>query len=91
MATLYLAPEKPIAASIKGVPQVNDPYAVELRKEAFPNTIKFLDWIWPSEIATATSSAIAGIVGGTTTPEEAAASLQSTFDDLKAQGNWPPK
>jgi raffinose/stachyose/melibiose transport system substrate-binding protein len=91
VATLYLAPEKPIAASIKGVPQVNDPYAVELRKEAFPNTIKFLDWIWPSEIATATSSAIAGIVGGTTTPEEAAASLQSTFDDLKAQGNWPPK
>jgi raffinose/stachyose/melibiose transport system substrate-binding protein len=91
VATLYLAPEQPIAASIKGVPQVNDPYAVELRKEAFPSTIKFLDWIWPSEIATATSSAIAGIVGGTTTPEEAAASLQSTFDDLKAQGNWPPK
>jgi raffinose/stachyose/melibiose transport system substrate-binding protein len=91
VATLYLAPEQPLAASIKGVPQVNDPYAVELRKEAFPSTIKFLDWIWPSEVATATASAIAGIVGGTMTPEAAAASVQATFDDLKAQGNWPRK
>jgi raffinose/stachyose/melibiose transport system substrate-binding protein len=91
VATLYLAPEQPIAASIKGVPQVEDAYAVELRKAAFPNTIKFLDWIWPSEVATATASAIAGIVGGTMTPEQAAASVQAVFDDLKAQGSWPPK
>ncbi|RVA64216.1 ABC transporter substrate-binding protein, partial [Mesorhizobium sp. M7A.F.Ca.CA.001.08.2.1] len=76
---------------IKGVPQVDDAYAVELRKQAFPNTIKFLDWIWPSEVASATASAIAGIVGGTTTPEDAAASIQTIFDDLKAQGSWPPK
>ena len=91
VATLYLAPEQPIAASIKGVPQVEDAYAVQLRKAAFPSTIKFLDWIWPSEVATATASAIAGIVGGTITPEQAAASVQAVFDDLKAQGNWPPK
>ena len=64
---------------------------VELRKDAFPNTIKFLDWIWPSEVATATASAIGGVVGGTITPEQAAASVQAVFDDLKAQGNWPPK
>jgi raffinose/stachyose/melibiose transport system substrate-binding protein len=91
VATLYLAPEQPIAASIKGVPEVKDAYAVELRKSAFPSTIKFLDWIWPSEVAQATASAISGIVGGTTTPEQAAASVQAVFDDLKAQGNWPPK
>ena len=91
VATLYLAPEQPIAASIKGVPQVEDAYAVELRKEAFPATIKFLDWIWPSEVSTATASAIAGVVGGTMTPEAAAQSVQAVFDDLKAQGQWPPK
>jgi raffinose/stachyose/melibiose transport system substrate-binding protein len=91
VATLYLAPEQPIAASIKGVPEVQDAYAVSLRKDTFPSTIKFLDWIWPSEVATATASAIAGVVGGTLTPQQAAASVQSTFDDLKAQGNWPPK
>ncbi len=91
VATLYLAPEQPIAASIKGVPQVEDAYAVELRKEAFPATIKFLDWIWPSEVSSATASAIAGVVGGTMTPEAAATSIQTVFDDLKAQGQWPPK
>lgn len=91
VATLYLAPEQPIAASIAGVPQVEEPYAKELRADAFPNTVKFLDWIWPSELAVATSAAIAGIVGGSTTPEEAAASVQATFDDLVAQGEWPPE
>jgi raffinose/stachyose/melibiose transport system substrate-binding protein len=91
VATLYLAPEQPIAASIAGVPQVEEPYAKELRADAFPNTVKFLDWIWPSELAVATSAAIAGIVGGSTTPEEAAASVQATFDVLVAQGEWPPE
>jgi raffinose/stachyose/melibiose transport system substrate-binding protein len=91
VATLYLAPEQPIAASIKGVPQVEDAYAVELRKSTFPSTIKFLDWIWPSEVASATASAIAGVVGGTLTPEQAAASVQTAFDQLKASGQWPPK
>jgi raffinose/stachyose/melibiose transport system substrate-binding protein len=91
VATLYLAPEQPIAASIKGVPQVEDPYAIELRRDVFPNTIKFLDWIWPSEIATATASAIAGVVSGTVTPSQAAASVQAAFDEVKAQGGWPPK
>ena len=91
VATLYLAPEQPIAASIAGVPQVEDQYAQDLRADAFPNTVKFLDWIWPSELAVATSSAIAGVVGGSTTPEEAAASVQATFDDLVAQGEWPPQ
>lgn len=91
VATLYLAPEQPMAASIKGVPVIEDKYAQDLRASAFPNTIKFLDWIWPSEVATATSSAIAGIVGGQLSPEEAAASVQQAFDTLVADGNWPPK
>jgi raffinose/stachyose/melibiose transport system substrate-binding protein len=91
VATLYLAPEAPIAASIKGVPVSEEEYARQLRADAFPNTIKFLDWIWPSEIAGATASAIAGVVGGQTTPEAASASLQSTYDDLVSQGQWPPK
>ena len=28
---------------------------------------------------------------GQITPEQAAASVQTVFDDLKAQGSWPPK
>ncbi len=91
VATLYLAPEQPIAASIKGVPSIEDAYAQELRATAFPATIKFLDWIWPAEVSSATASAIAGVVGGELTPEDAAASVQKVFADLKARGAWPPE
>lgn len=91
VATLYLAPEQPIAASIKGVPSIEDAYAKELRASAFPATIKFLDWIWPAEVSSATASAIAGVVGGELTPEDAAASVQKVFADLKDRGAWPPE
>ncbi len=91
VATLYLAPEQPMAASIKGIPVIEDGYAKDLRASAFPNTIKFLDWIWPSEVATANASAIAGVVGGQMTPQEAADSVQAAFDSLVSEGNWPPK
>lgn len=90
VATLYLEPEQPLAASVKGVPVVEDEYAKQLRASAFPNTVKFLDWVWPSEVATAVSSSIAGVVGGQLTPQQAADAVQATFDDLVAQGNWPP-
>jgi raffinose/stachyose/melibiose transport system substrate-binding protein len=91
VATLYLEPEQPLATSIKGVPVTDAPYAEVLRAEAFPNTIKFLDWIWPAEVSSAVASAIAGVVGGELTPEAASAAVQKTYDDLVARGAWPPK
>lgn len=90
VATLYLEPEQPLATSVKGVPVVEDAYAKDLRASAFPNTVKFLDWVWPAEVATAVSSSIAGVVGGQLTPQQAADAVQAVFDDLVAQGNWPP-
>ncbi|MCR6498213.1 extracellular solute-binding protein [Shinella sp. CPCC 101442] len=91
VARIYLDAEQPIATSIKGVDGVDEQYAKDLRATAFPNTIKFLDWIWPSEVTTAVASGIAGVVGGTATPEEAAQSVQATFKSLVDDGNWPPK
>ncbi|OQP86564.1 ABC transporter substrate-binding protein [Rhizobium rhizosphaerae] len=91
VAKIYLEADRPIATSIKGVDGVNEAYAKALRETTFPATIKFLDWIWPSEVTTAVASGIAGVVGGTATPEEAAASVQTTFKALVDDGNWPPK
>ncbi|GGE10788.1 ABC transporter substrate-binding protein [Aureimonas endophytica] len=91
VARLYLEPEEPIATSVKGVAGIDAPYAVALRETTFPKTIKFLDWIWPSEVATATASAISGVVGGTLTPEAAGASVQAAFQTLVDDGTWPPK
>jgi raffinose/stachyose/melibiose transport system substrate-binding protein len=84
VAAKYLEPEKPIAASIKDVAGVDEPYAEELRKTTYPDTIKFLDWIWPTEVTTAYQAAIAGVVGGKLSPEQAAASVQKAFDQLQA-------
>ncbi|OLP60890.1 ABC transporter substrate-binding protein [Xaviernesmea oryzae] len=91
IAKIYLDADKPIATSIKGVDGVDEPYAKDLRANTFPDTVKFLDWIWPSEVTTAVASGIAGVVGGTTTPEEAAKSVQAAFKTLVDDGNWPPK
>ena len=91
VAKIYLSADQPIATSIKGVDGVDEAYAKDLRATTFPNTIKFLDWIWPSEVTTAVASAIAGVVGGTATPEDAAKSVQAAFKTLVDDGNWPPK
>lgn len=91
VANLYLAPEEPLGTSIKGVDVVQADYAEVLREKNFPATIKFLDWIWPAEVTRAVAANIAGVVGGDMTPQEAADSVQQTFDDLVDQGQWPPK
>jgi raffinose/stachyose/melibiose transport system substrate-binding protein len=91
VAKIYLAADQPIATSIKGVDGVDEAYAKDLRATTFPNTIKFLDWIWPSEVTTAVASGIAGVVGGTATPEDAAKGVQAAFKTLVNDGNWPPK
>jgi raffinose/stachyose/melibiose transport system substrate-binding protein len=90
VASEYLATEAPIAASIKGVPVAEDEIAKSLRETTYPATVRFLDWIWPTEINDAYQAAIQGIVGGTLTPEEAAAQVQQAYDDLVADGYTYP-
>jgi raffinose/stachyose/melibiose transport system substrate-binding protein len=90
VASEYLATEAPIAASIKGVPVAEDEIATSLRETTYPATIRFLDWIWPTEINDAYQAAIQGVVGGTLTPEEAAAQVQQAYDDLVADGYTYP-
>ena len=90
VAAIYLEPEAPLATSIVGVAGIDAQYAEELRASAFPNTVKFLDWMWPSEVTTVVSSSIAGVVGGQITPQEAADTVQAAFDRLVEDGAWPP-
>jgi len=91
VAKSYLENEAPVGSSIKGVPVVEADYAKQLRADVFPETVKFLDWIWPTEITVATASAVAGVVGGTMTPQAAADSIQQVFDGLVADGKWTIK
>jgi raffinose/stachyose/melibiose transport system substrate-binding protein len=91
IAALYLAPEIPIYASVASVQGADIPVSATLREQVFPNNIKFLDWIWPTAVTRAVASAVAGVVAGQLTPEKAAASVQSAYDQLVAAGEWPPK
>lgn len=91
IASKFLEPESPIAASVKDVPGSELPVAAKLREEVYPNNIKFLDWIWPTAITRGVASAVAGIVAGQITPEEAAQSVQDIYDEMVANGDWPPQ
>ena len=90
VAAIYLEPESPLATSIVGVAGIDAQYALELRESAYPNTVKFLDWMWPSEVTTAVASAIAGVVGDQITPQQAADTVQAAFDRIVEDGAWPP-
>ncbi len=90
VASEYLATEAPIAVSIAGVPVAETEVAKALRETTYPATIRFLDWIWPTEINDAYQAAIQGVVGGTLTAEEGAAQVQQAYDDLVADGYTYP-
>jgi hypothetical protein len=57
-----------------------------------PDTVMFLDWLWPSEINNVLGNQIAGVAAGHITPEEAAQAMQDVHDKLvKEEGykyNW---
>ena len=86
IANKHLGISSPLATSIKGVSVIESDIADDLRSNHFPNTVRFLDWIWPTEINDAFQGAIQGIVGGTITAEEGMTRVQSVFDDLVADG-----
>lgn len=90
VASAYLGTDAPIAVSIEGVPVADTEVAQVLRETTYPDTIRFLDWIWPTEINDAYQGAIQGVVGGTLTPEEGAAQVQQAYDDLVADGYTYP-
>jgi raffinose/stachyose/melibiose transport system substrate-binding protein len=85
-AAVILAAMAPVATSVKGVPGLNDPISKQLRKEFFPHTIKFLDWIWPTEINLAFQNAEEGVFGGTQTAAQGMANVQAAYNKLVAKG-----
>ena len=72
----------PIIPTIEGVPAGDDPFIQKINSVHRANTIPFLDWIWPAEINDAFCQAIPAVMGGYTTPEEAANRIQKTFDTI---------
>ncbi len=87
VATIYLKPINPSAVAIIGTTaEAETPNSDYIRNIILPHTIRFLDWIWPSEINNEFQAAIQGVIGGTQTPEVGMAAVQAVFDKLVAEG-----
>lgn len=87
-ANKILSVQAPFYASQKGVTLTEDPLTKDLVKNFYPNTIRFLDWIWPAEVNDAMQGSIAGVVSGTMTPEQAAQNIQDAYDKVVKEKDY---
>ncbi len=87
-ANKIIQPALPLLPVLNSVEPVDDPLAEEFNSQFVPNTIRFLDWIWPTEVNGAVMDAIPAVMLGNLTPEEAAASVQEAFDTLVAETDY---
>lgn len=83
-AKVMLEAVSPIATSNKGVAGVDTPVAKDLT--TYLPTSKFLDWVWPRELTETIQREVQSMMGGATTPEQAAANMQTKLDEMKAAG-----
>lgn len=85
-AQVWLTPMEPIVTTHLNGPRSRDPIAREMADQFMPNTIRFLDWIWPLEVNEAFQQAIQSVVAGMRTPQEAMQLVQKAYDDLVSRG-----
>jgi raffinose/stachyose/melibiose transport system substrate-binding protein len=87
-ATRIISTYSPMIPSIKGVPTVDDPLATEFNEQFMPNTITFLDWLWPNEVNDAVMQAIPAVLTGNMTAEEGATTVQDALDTIREESNY---
>ncbi|MCU1580257.1 MAG: family 1 extracellular solute-binding protein [Rhodoglobus sp.] len=88
-AKKILDPGNPLVPSVKSVPATaNEPLAPQLTSEFIPNTITFLDWIWPSQVNDAVTSAITDVMYNGKSGDDAAKSVQAALDKLVAEEDY---
>ncbi|MDR0593228.1 MAG: extracellular solute-binding protein [Bifidobacteriaceae bacterium] len=88
-AASILEPIEPLVPSVKSVPVTQtEPLAPQLNSQFIPNTVEFLDWIWPGQINDAVRDAITGVMFDGVDPAEAAAAVQEAFDRLVAEEDY---
>lgn len=73
---------------IKSVAPAKDPLAPVLSKTFAPDTILWLDWIWPNDVNNAVISAIEGVLYNHQTPQDAAQTVQAALDTLRSQQTY---
>jgi multiple sugar transport system substrate-binding protein len=82
-ATLLLNPLNPLVPSIKSVPSSTDPLAATLREKFLPDTIGWLDWIWPNDVNNAAIQAIEGVLFNHQSPADGARGFQDALKKVQ--------
>ena len=59
-----------------------------LNQYVVPNSVMFLDWIWPSEVNDAFSQTIPAVASGNMTPEQAVEVVQAAYDTAVAEKEY---
>src|SRR5580698_1125757 len=83
-AARLLEPLAAPATSHRDVPGAADPVSETLR--TYLPAVKFLDWMWPLELADTIQREVQDMMGGTITPEQAATRMQAKYDGMVAAG-----
>lgn len=83
-AARLLAPLAAPATSHRDIGGASDPVSATLR--GYLPAVKFLDWMWPLELADTIQRQVQDMMGGTVTPEQAAGRMQAKYDSMVAAG-----
>lgn len=73
---------KPTVKVLEGVEILDTEIVTQLNEDLVPDTIMYLDWIWPSEILGAFQAVVPAVVTGAVTAEEGTYQLQDAYDTL---------
>lgn len=88
-AATILNTEHPFVPSIVSVPaNLDEPLAPQIVEEFIPNTITFLDWIWPGAVNDAVTAAVIDIMYNGKSAKDAAADVQAAYDKLVAEEDY---
>ncbi len=87
-ATKIISTYTPMIPSIKGVPVSSDPLAEKFNTEYMPNTITYLDWLWPSEVNDAVMQVIPAVMTGQMTAEDGAQTVQDAYNTVVEEKSY---
>lgn len=78
----------PLMSGLNGIKVMDDPRAEKLNSKFLPNTVAFLDWIWPVEVNDAFTQSIPAVMNGSMSPEQATEVVQKAYDTLVKEKNY---
>lgn len=87
-ANLVINCYKPVVDVVKGVKVINDPNVGYLNDVLIPNTLTYLDWLWPTEINAAVYQAIPAVISGKMTADQGVDLVQKTLVRIQKENNY---